>query len=127
MKTYYANKKHTIGGFNQYSVAENALVLENIRVGISDKMVVYFSDLLLNGNRNEYLFRRFDKYVGFIQYRTDNGLFMSLSEFTDIETAVDLHYYFRQSGWTEEQILIFTKLADDAINTDYEDCEVKMV
>ena len=124
MKTYFANKKHTQDGFNQYVVAQESLILENIRIGLGDKTTLYFAELLIYPSKNQYLFARFDKFIGFIQYKEDNGLYMSLSEFRDIEDVVNLHFNFRNSNWNPQQIQEFTKIADKVINTDYDDCEI---
>ena len=127
MKTYFANKKHTVGGFSQYAVGDNNLVLENIKTGLGINAFNNYKNIISKSDSNSYMFARFDKYIAFVQYKTENGLFMSLSEFIDIETVIDLHYYFRESGWNEEQILQFTKVAEESLNSDYEDCEIKLV
>lgn len=124
MKTYFANKIHTRDGFNQYVVAQESLILENIRIELGDKITLYFAEMLIYPSKKQYLFAKFGKFVGFIQYKEDDGLYMSLSEFKDLEDVINLHFNFTNNNWNPKQIQEFTKVAYEVFNTDSEDCEI---
>lgn len=97
-------------------VMEDELVIHNFTLAYGLKKTNGLLLSIQQKNENCYLISRFVNYVGFLQYQTDKGFFLKLTDFENFDGALDEYLELQKKNWGNENIIKYLKIAKEIEN-----------
>ncbi len=117
MLEFFVNKIEEENNVTHGDVAENSLVLENFATIYGIGKANGLMALAEKNKANFYLIERFGNYVGFIQYKTELGFLMRLSDFGDnIDNVLDEYLELEAKNWKIEERVKYVRIAKEIMD-----------
>ncbi|WP_337965614.1 hypothetical protein [uncultured Flavobacterium sp.] len=117
MLDFKVNRIITTDNVKHGIVTNSIQVVENFKLVYGFNKTVSLLKTIEDKKQNCYLICRLGDYVGFLNYQTDFGFSLKLTDFeNDFDSALDEYLDLQKKDWKEEDIIKYLKIAKEIEN-----------